>query len=268
MLGRTFHGSERLVRAFTGAIGKRVSHVPSATISAHRHDWPNLTVQVLGSYTEEVEEGSFAFHGPSVSFQPSQNCHANTIGANGLETIGILFDPAWLGSGSKALLPTRAQCWQGGALGTLARNLAGAWLREQMTEQELAKQVRLLLALAAGSTTVVEPGWLHVCRTELESPCPRTTSKIARELGLHPAWLARRYRSCAGEGMHETARRSRTLYALKLLKSSDRRISETAAEAGFCDQAHMTRCFNAVLGQTPKQVQRTCSQRMAMPESE
>jgi AraC-like DNA-binding protein len=77
-----------------------------------------------------------------------------------------------------------------------------------------------------------------------------------------------RYTECCKIGMHETARRSRTLYALNLLQSSDRRISETAAEAGFCDQAHMTRCFTAVVGQTPKQVQRICSQRMAMPESE
>ena len=253
-LGRVFHGSESLVQAFTGAVGKRVSHAPGANIPTHRHDWPNLTIHLLGSYTEQVEEESCVLRGPSVTFQPAGNCHANSIGQDGLETIGILFDPAWIGSGSKALLPERAQCWQGGAVSGMARRLAGSWFRKEAGEQQLARQVRDLLRLATDSKTTLEPKWMQTCSKELQSKCPRSTVEIARGLNLHPAWLARAYKAFTGEGMHETIRRSRTLYALNLLQNSNLSLSEIATKANFCDQAHMTRCFTSILGQPPAQV--------------
>jgi len=79
--------------------------------------------------------------------------------------------------------------------------------------------------------------------------------QIARQLGVHPVWLARAYRRVVGEGMQDTMRRKRVERALMLLRDSDWPPAQIAAEVGFCDQSHMIRCFHAVLGRTPGKAQ-------------
>jgi AraC family transcriptional regulator len=49
-------------------------------------------------------------------------------------------------------------------------------------------------------------------------------------------------------------RRKRVQLAVDRLRGSDCGLAEIAATAGFCDQSHMNRGFQAVLGRTPMQV--------------
>jgi transcriptional regulator GlxA family with amidase domain len=39
-----------------------------------------------------------------------------------------------------------------------------------------------------------------------------------------------------------------------MLRARADTLAGVAADAGFCDQSHMNRCFNAVLGRTPLEV--------------
>jgi AraC family transcriptional regulator len=64
--------------------------------------------------------------------------------------------------------------------------------------------------------------------------------------------------------MHETLRRRRVEQACKLLRRSTLALAEVAASTGFCDQSHMNRCFQAVLGRTPARVRMECSDRAAL----
>jgi AraC family transcriptional regulator len=80
------------------------------------------------------------------------------------------------------------------------------------------------------------------------------TQQLAAELQLHPAWLARAYRSAMGEGILESLRRRRVARAASLLRSSNSSLAEVAAEAGFYDQSHMTRSFQATIDRTPSKV--------------
>ncbi len=57
-----------------------------------------------------------------------------------------------------------------------------------------------------------------------------------------------------GEGLTETARRRRVERALAAVRHSALPLAQVAVEAGFCDQSHMNRCFQAVLGMTPNRV--------------
>src|SRR5262249_50557941 len=81
-------------------------------------------------------------------------------------------------------------------------------------------------------------------------------SDEAIALHLHPAWLARAYRIWRGEGLAETARRRRVERAVQILRTSADPLAAIAADAGFCDQSHMNRCFSAVLGRSPLAVRR------------
>ncbi len=67
----------------------------------------------------------------------------------------------------------------------------------------------------------------------------RTLQRLVRDqLGLTPKWLIRRYR------MQEAA--------AALAAPDAPSLAELAAELGFTDQAHLTREFRAVIGETPR----------------
>jgi AraC family transcriptional regulator len=248
---KVFKGSERTLYAFGGALGKRVSHAANREIAEHSHDWPNLTIHLLGECQEDTEEGCFGLKGPSVIFHPAGSPHANRIGIAGLQTIGILFDPAWLGSQGSMLLNDRPMHWQGGAVGAAARILATAWLQRSSTERQLSRSLSCFMEHLREPPASWQPSWLPSVLEELNRQPAPSTSALACRLNLNQAWLAHAYRRATGEGLHETARRAQVLRAVNALQTSERPLVDVAMLSGFCDQPHMNRCFQEVLGQTP-----------------
>jgi len=243
-----FHGLERRARSFSGARGVWVAHPPGQMIGQHRHDWPFLMLPALGDCLEHNEAGETRIAGPSAVLHPAGTCHANCIGAHGLETISIEFDPAWIGCSAEALAQSRI--WIGGAVGAAARGLAATWLDATKSEGSVATATAAFLRGALTTTIRQAPHWLADLQTMIESE-PPPTAEIARRLDLHPAWLAHAYREAAGEGLHETIRRNRVERAATLLRTTGAAPASIAQAAGFCDQSHMNRCFKAVLGRTP-----------------
>jgi transcriptional regulator GlxA family with amidase domain len=115
----------------------------------------------------------------------------------------------------------------------------------------LAQATSHFLALASAEPAGARPEWLPFVTDSLSLQSPPSTAAIADRLKLHPAWLARAYRSAVGEGISDTLRRKRVEHATRLLRTSELPAAMVAQEAGFCDQSHMNRSFRALLGRTP-----------------
>lgn len=208
-----------------------------------------LSLYRIGAYREEGEQGEAAFDGPSVVLQPAGAAHADVIGASGLETLAMSFDPAWL----NAPLPAHT-CWRhGGALGAESRRLAALWLAgdEHGVRQATARFVRAMIAAPAQRP---RPAWSARVDEALATDAP--TGAIASALRLHPAWLARAYRAWRGEGMGETLRRRRVERATLALRTTHEPLAQIADACGFADQSHMNRAFRVVLARTPLEVRR------------
>lgn len=251
MASTLFNGREWHLRRFGGASGTRVSHAPGNIIDEHRHDWLNITIHLLGACEEEAEPGTFHLDGPSVTLLPAGSHHANRIGQHGLETIGLLLDPAWLGRDGPTFLPDRALNLCGGRIGIAARQLAAMWMNEGVSEAELAAATASFMVQVRGAEPVRQPSWLGQVVRLLESEPSIGTNRLAERVGLNSAWLARAYRHAVGEGLADTVRRRRVERALRKVRTTDASLAEIALASGFCDQAHMNRCFAATLGQTP-----------------
>lgn len=240
---------------FAGVRISRVMHPPGQRIEAHGHDWPGLTLYRMGAYQETADEGDVTLEGPSVVFQPAGAAHADEIGEAGLETLSMIFDPAWLSADVRRALPDRTQWRVGGALALAARTLADTWLAPGVTERKLREETsRFLLSLATQHETLSPPAWLGEVDAALDGET--TTEMIAHRVERNPAWLARAYRAWRGEGIGETLRRRRVERATFGLRTTSTPLAELAAECGFCDQSHMNRAFRAVLGRTPLDVRR------------
>lgn len=269
MASTLFNGHEWRLRRFGGASGSRVSHMPGNVIDEHRHDWLNITIHLLGACDEEAETGSFRLDGPSVTVLPAGSQHADRIGHRGLETIGLLIDPSWLGPDAASLSPDRPVNLRGGTIGLAARRLAATWMNPDTEEAKLASATALFLEQARHVHPDNEPSWLGRILRRVEDDPFASSEELARQMGLHPAWLTRAYRHAVGEGLSESIRRRRVERALHAIRFSATPLAQVAAKAGFCDQPHMNRCFQAALGLTPNRVRASATKmnRCPLPES-
>jgi AraC family transcriptional regulator len=252
-LGIRFHGVELEVRRFGGAKAVRVMHAAGQTIDAHRHDWACVTLPIIGGAQEYFDGGEVQLEGPSAILHPAGSYHGDDIGACGLETFSIQFDPAWL-RGGPDLRNGRSRVCEGGQTALAARQLAGAWRNPLLEEHQLRTATLDFVRVAFGVAPEAKPVWLEQVREETMHREDQSTAELAQKLDLHPAWLARSYRRAMGEGIGDMRRRRRVSAAVGLLRGGDAPLADVAAAAGFCDQSHMNRNFAEVLGRTPLQV--------------
>lgn len=221
-------------------------------LDEHVHDNPYLSLHVLGSYREQGDGGEAAIDGPAAAFHPAGSAHADAIGTRGLATIVIELDPAWARRALGPANPDRSRYWIGGEMGRQASRLARAWLGRGGQDQRFAATWAFLRAAAHDSAEARSPAWVGRLGSE-----PVRTAAFAQALGVSPAWVARAYRESRGEGLRETWRRLRVEAAVRLLEAGDTPLAQVACEAGFCDQSHMNRAFQALLGRTPAAVRAT-----------
>lgn len=243
------------LRDFTGARALRLSDSGCASIPEHAHDWPVLSLFVIGSYENWSDIGRTAVSRPSAMFYGPGERHSNVVGTQGLEQIDLEFDPSWLGLTFKSSWAPVVN-WSGGSAGLQARKLARLWSNPATSEADLVVATREFLFRALDCPVSREPAWLSDALQMIDQSASVSAPEIARELDLHPGWFAEAYRAAMGEGIGETVRRRRVETAVHMLASSSEPQAQVAAAAGFCDQSHMIRAFRAVLGRTPAEVRR------------
>jgi AraC family transcriptional regulator len=238
-----------------GAELRRIMHPPGQAIAAHAHDWPVLSVFRLGSYVEQDAQGaSVLLDGPSLVFHPAGAAHADHIGERGLETLSLSFDPGWLPPEVRRRLPSASHSLKGGAMSVKARRLARLLCSGVVEDAVIRSAVSALLAEGWPASAPAAPDWAPRLAEWLDVGEPLATSILARRLSLHPAWMTRAWRHWRGEGLAESQRRRRVERAVLQLRNGTTALSQIALDCGFCDQAHMNRCFRQVLGRTPTTV--------------
>jgi AraC family transcriptional regulator len=258
-----FHSLESEVRTFSGARIVRIVDAAGSRTDEHSHDWPILSLHVVGTCRKVSEVGEALIAGPSAVLHGMGAPHANLVGAEGLEQLEIQFDPAWVGMSPRELRSMR--WWTSGRVASASMALARMWRDASADEPAIAAATQRFLGLALARPDAARPDWLDRVDPLLDAEQRISAREIACRLGVHPVWLARAYRAAVGEGLHETARRRRVERALALLRDAAWPAAQVAAEAGFCDQSHMIRAFQAVLGRTPGEAQR---QQRAMVRAE
>jgi AraC family transcriptional regulator len=240
-----------MLRKLSGASVRRVIDRSHARIPEHAHDWPVLSIFILGCYSNQTELGETVITGPSAIFYRAGAAHSNTVGSAGFEQIEIEFDPAWLG---RSLIPgAPVSRWLGGPTAAEARTLARL-CGQEMKEEHLRAALQRFLQRATSLTAPNPPGWVGKVVQRLSEDTTPRVGDLADEIRRHPSWLGTAYRRATGEGLMETAARFRLERAARLLRETDQPGAWIALEAGFCDQSHMNRTFRRLLGRLPSEV--------------
>ncbi|HJQ98795.1 MAG TPA: AraC family transcriptional regulator [Candidatus Polarisedimenticolaceae bacterium] len=97
------------------------------------------------------------------------------------------------------------------------------------------------------------PRWLTRAQELLTERCTDalTVGDVAREVGVHPAHLARSFSRFFRRSPGEHVRRSRVARAEALLRETDLPLAEIALSCGFADQSHFTHVFRRYKGLPP-----------------
>jgi AraC-like DNA-binding protein len=240
-----------LLHKFTGAVVSRIIDRSHSQVPEHAHDWPVLSLCVLGGYSSRTEIGERYVCGPSAVLYRGGAHHANTVSADGFEQVQIEFDPAWLRLSGFPRIPVAHLA--GGRISAATRALIHA-CGSAVDEERLAMATRRFLALALQQSPISRPAWIDQLTRRLRQNPGMRVHDLARELDRHPSWLGTAYRQVAGEGILETAARLRVERAARLLRETESSYCQIADDAGFCDQSHMNRSFRRILHRLPSAV--------------
>ncbi len=237
----------------------RICRYPSHfMIPIHRDPRPRISLIVLGGVSEFFGESRMRI-GPGWAIaKSSRYYHSNCFGHAGATICSIE-----LGTSKphyeRFFQTNQPSCWfLGGMVQSLLRFLELVSKNPSNDRQPGLIAHNILQSLCCENQTnafTSAPNWLkNNLFEETHTPCDLRIDRFAETLGVVPDHLCRimqRYFKCTTA---QFVQRNRTSHALELLAIEDASISSVAFEAGFTDQAHMTRTFSKHLMMTPGRV--------------
>jgi AraC-like DNA-binding protein len=87
---------------------------------------------------------------------------------------------------------------------------------------------------------------------EAHLDCTIRNEDLAALVRLNPSHFGRAFRNSFGEPPHEYVMRRRVERAQGLMLSTDAPLSAIALDCGLADQAHLSRLFRRIVGETPR----------------
>ncbi len=201
---------------------------PGLQIACHRHDGAYLTVVLQGSYEEAGEHGRRRLGPGDVAIHGIFSCHRNSVATHGAVVLNL---PA---SGTAGLFGRLAD--PDAVVALAAEDLAAAAALATKSLDVLGAE-RLdwpdeLAAFLTGDPQICLSDW-----ADARGLAPETVSRgFRRTFGLTP----KRFR-------HEVKMRRALAGAIE----TGAPLAQVALDAGFADQAQMTRAIGALTGSSP-----------------
>ena len=125
--------------------------------------------------------------------------------------------------------------------------------------EETTMTVLGLLAAAPPRTLVRDEAAIEAVRERIAvDPSEHATlGALAREVGVSPYHLARRFRMQIGSSIHEYRTRLRLQIALDRLRDGADAIAPLALDLGFASHAHFATAFRRTFGFSPREARRS-----------
>jgi transcriptional regulator GlxA family with amidase domain len=164
--------------------------------------------------------------------------------------------------------------------GTSVVHLAAHLIERHCSKTDSTKALRIMIEKAALSpkTPQPQPAFTletdndHVRRAmllmERNLAAPLSVDGVARQVHLSQRQLERLFRLELGMSPTQFAMRLRLSAARELLLSTAAPVSAIAAECGFSDSAHFSRCFRKCFGQSPTVARASAHRSRPAPEAD
>lgn len=258
-------GSPRFRTAEVGGLSLTHAWFPAgAMLHPHEHERPVLAVMLTGSFELSIS-GRWRDCEPDTVFsEPAGERHANRIGTGGAEVMVVQPSPTMQLPGACLRLLHRPVNFRHGQMAALGRRLRGELASgDSLAELGMEGIALEMLALASRQREAdragnAPPEWLGRVVQVIHDRYLDNLSieDVAREADVHPAHVARVFRSHYHVPLATYMRRLRLDWAAARLLENDVPLATLALRAGFADQSHFTRAFRRHTGLTPGRFRR------------
>jgi AraC family transcriptional regulator len=253
------------VRTQSGYALRLIAYAPGTRQLPHAHDRDSVTLVLCGDLVEGSERGEERGAALSVVAKPAGVEHEDSFGPAGAHTLQIEIPRGRRGFAASTMSDAYPR-WEhaGPACRTLLRLLSLVDLvaprAADLATDELVCRALSGLALTSARDAPAPP-WLVEVRVSIErESTPLAT--LARRAGVHPVYLARRFRAQFGVSPAAYRARLRVQRAVVLLGAGGP-LATVALDAGYYDQPHMNRQVRATTGLTPRALRRISNQIVA-----
>jgi AraC family transcriptional regulator len=239
--------------AFDG-LSVSLTKYPAAQIQTrHRHENPTFFFLLGGEFGDfSTERGSLYPRRFDLLYHPAGAWHESRCGDDGRWGLNLEPSSQWLSqlelSGSDfgiyRLESDPFRCSE--LLRLLLLGFESPSAEDQLFE----------ILLAPRESAEESRSWLRRLDELVREDAARwRLNTLARELAVHPVYLARTFRARYGCSVTEWLNRRRLVESARALLEG-RQVSEISHELGFADQSHFGRAFRGLFGTAPTQFQR------------
>jgi AraC family transcriptional regulator len=254
---RPFYGVTRREDRVAGFTLTDRVYEPGLHIPRHAHACPYFCLVLRGAYTESYGSRNRDYGPLTVVFHPEGDVHSDHFHQSGGRLFNVAVPQQWGARvREEAPLLDRQVSIEGGTPAWLATRLYQEFQAPD-TLSPLVVEGLILEILGEVTRRPVGPGaaprWLREVAEVLHTRFRENLSlgEVARTAGVHPAHLARSFRSHFRCSTGEYVRRLRVVHACRELCRRDTPLAEIALEAGFVDQSHLSVVFKRHTGLTP-----------------
>ena len=242
-----------------GLILRESRYLPRQKHPQHSHERATFCLVLQGQFTEIHRKASIPCTPATVLFYPAAESHAEQFHDDVTRCFIVEMEQSWM----DRLRDTRVfrvapLSVQGGKLSALMLAL----YRESRMNDDVSPlaveglALEIVSELSRSSQRSVNPirsdrvaQATEIVRAKFRESA--TLDTVAKEVGLHPVYLARQFRKTHHCSVGTYVRRLRVEFACRELSISDASIAEISMEAGFFDQSHFTRIFKRFTRMTP-----------------
>jgi AraC family transcriptional regulator len=230
-----------------GAFRIRDHHYGAARTQArHAHEEVQLSILLRGSMIEDVRGQSYGGRAGDIVVKPAGIAHANTF--DGTRIVCVHGAAELIG----AAVPRYAWHRVDGAM------RAGFHVARRFADGVVSEDDVYELLGALDAPAVADRAIANRAAEMLDAAATQRVSlaRVARELHVHPVYLARVFRQRWQCTPREYLQRVRVRAAVALITANEQPLAEIAFTLGFSDQAHMTRMVGRITGLTPAALRR------------
>lgn len=247
-----YYGASRTQFRFPSTIVTELVHRDPKQLPVHTHAQAYFCFLIAGSYREQTATTRFEYRPLTLTYHAPGFEHRDEIGIDGGRFLLMEVNPESLG------VPVRS--------GFDVDAGPGVWRALDVYRDVRLGDVTELSAQAAAIEILTphdsperhRPQWLArvIERLREVELTPPPLTELALDAKVHPVHVSRTFRRFVGVSLAEYVRRHRVRRAAAAMTAGQTMLSSIAADAGFADQAHMTRVFRSVVGMTPGEFRR------------
>jgi AraC family transcriptional regulator len=232
-------------------------------LTRHTHDRACVAVMLDGSFDLRFSGKSYPCPPTTVFTEPAGETHANFIGLGGAHVVVVQPNPA-RAELLRPFAPLLERATHRLHAGITERASRLADELDRIDDLSAFAAEGLVLELLVGLTRLgvhgvhQPPRWLLQAQELVHTRFaePMRVGEVAGAVGVHPAHLARGFRTYFRTSLGSYVRRLRLDWATRQLIRSDVSLAQVALGAGFTDQSHFTRFFKRRFGVTPNAYRR------------